>query len=76
MKGCKKGSPARGYDGDCSAKLNSQMDRDRLTPLGRSRLDPLAALLTWAQNTHADVKTARSKFDKTGAGSVIANVDS
>jgi len=28
MKGCKKDSPARGYDGDCSAKLNSQMDRD------------------------------------------------
>ncbi|WP_407193675.1 winged helix-turn-helix transcriptional regulator [Bradyrhizobium sp. STM 3566] len=45
-----------------------------LTPLGRSRLDPLAALVTWAQNTHADVKTARSKFDR--SGSVIANVDS
>lgn len=35
----------------------------RLTDLGRSLLDPLAYLVTWAERTHDDIRAARSSFD-------------
>jgi len=34
-----------------------------LAPLGQSLLDPLAALVSWAERAHGDIKEARSKFD-------------
>jgi DNA-binding HxlR family transcriptional regulator len=37
-----------------------------LTPLGRSLLDPLAALVEWANINHAAVDTARKVFDVEG----------
>ena len=35
----------------------------RLTPLGQSILDPLIRLVTWAEESHADIRAAREKFD-------------
>jgi len=35
----------------------------RLTPLGRSMLDPINYLVTWAERTHDDIRAARSSFD-------------
>lgn len=35
----------------------------RLSPLGESLLDPLAALVTWASANHAAIKTARQAYD-------------
>ncbi len=38
----------------------------RLTPLGSTILEPLAALVRWADRNHAAIKTARSIFDASG----------
>lgn len=35
----------------------------RLTPLGRSLLEPVAALAAWADRSDGEVKAARSRFD-------------
>lgn len=35
----------------------------RLTPLGRSLLEPMAALGAWAERTHGEIKAARARFD-------------
>ena len=35
----------------------------RLAPLGRSVLDPLAALVAWAERNHAEIGGARARFD-------------
>ena len=35
----------------------------RLTPLGESLLDPLAALVAWAEHTHDEIRDARRRFD-------------
>jgi len=35
----------------------------RLTPLGQSILEPLIQLVTWAEVRHADIRTARERFD-------------
>jgi len=35
----------------------------RLTPLGRSLLEPMAALGAWAERAHGEIKAARSRFD-------------
>ena len=35
----------------------------RLAPLGSSLLAPLAALVAWAESSHADVRLARARFD-------------
>lgn len=39
----------------------------RLSPLGQSVLDPLAALVAWAEARHDDVRDARHRFDSTTA---------
>ncbi len=38
--------------------------RYRLTPLGQSLLDPLAHLVLWAESTHAEIKSARRRYDR------------
>lgn len=38
----------------------------RLSPLGRSMLDPLAALVEWAERNHSDIQRARTRFDAAG----------
>ena len=38
----------------------------RLTPLGGTILEPLAALVRWADRNHAAIKEARSIFDAAG----------
>ncbi len=35
----------------------------RLSSLGETLLEPLASLVTWAERTHASIRTARSSFD-------------
>lgn len=35
----------------------------RLTPSGESLLDPLAALVAWAEQTHDEIRHARTNFD-------------
>jgi len=35
----------------------------RLTDLGRSLLEPLAALVSWAEQSHDGVRQARSRYD-------------
>lgn len=35
----------------------------RLTPLGRSALEPLAALVAWAERSHGEIQAARARFD-------------
>lgn len=35
----------------------------RLTELGRSMLEPLNQLVRWAEGKHADIRTARARFD-------------
>ena len=35
----------------------------RLTALGQSLLDPLAALVAWAEQTHDEIRDARTNFD-------------
>lgn len=35
----------------------------RLTPLGQSLLEPMAALAAWAERTQGEIKAARSRFD-------------
>jgi DNA-binding HxlR family transcriptional regulator len=35
----------------------------RLSPLGQSALGPLAALVEWAENSHARIQSARERFD-------------
>ncbi|MPV56785.1 transcriptional regulator [Burkholderia sp. HI2761] len=35
----------------------------RLAPLGRSLLDPMAALVDWADRSYADIHAARTRFD-------------
>jgi DNA-binding HxlR family transcriptional regulator len=37
----------------------------RLTPLGRSLLTPLAALVTWADENHDAIRNARKAFETT-----------
>ena len=41
----------------------------RLSPLGRSVLDPLAALVAWAEGSHATIERARARFDAADRGS-------
>lgn len=36
----------------------------RLTELGRSSLEPLAALIAWADGRHDDIREAREVFDR------------
>ena len=36
----------------------------RLTDLGRSVLEPLAALIVWADKRHEDIRKARETFDR------------
>ena len=36
----------------------------RLAPLGRSMLDPLAALIAWAELSHAAIRESRSRYLK------------
>ena len=36
----------------------------RLTSLGRSALEPLAALIVWADQCHDDIRIARDAFDR------------
>lgn len=40
----------------------------RLSPLGRSMLGPLAALIDWAAASHGAIRAARDRFDAGGAG--------
>jgi DNA-binding HxlR family transcriptional regulator len=35
----------------------------RLSPLGLSALGPLAALVEWAESSHAGIRSARERFD-------------
>jgi len=35
----------------------------RLTPLGRSLLDPIALLIDWAERSHSEIRSARTRFD-------------
>jgi DNA-binding HxlR family transcriptional regulator len=35
----------------------------RLAPLGQSLLDPMAALVEWADRCHGDIRAARARFD-------------
>jgi DNA-binding HxlR family transcriptional regulator len=35
----------------------------RMTPLGKSILEPLVQLVTWAEGSHAAIREARAKFD-------------
>jgi len=35
----------------------------RLSQLGKSALDPLAALVKWAESSHAGIRSARARFD-------------
>jgi DNA-binding HxlR family transcriptional regulator len=35
----------------------------RLTPLGHSLLEPMAALIDWADRRHSDIHVARARFD-------------
>jgi DNA-binding HxlR family transcriptional regulator len=35
-----------------------------LTVLGQSLLDPLAQLVLWAESTHADINSARNRYDR------------
>ncbi|MFC5582055.1 winged helix-turn-helix transcriptional regulator [Rhodanobacter terrae] len=37
----------------------------RLAPLGHSLLDPMAALIDWADRCHGDIRAARARFDGT-----------
>ncbi len=39
----------------------------RLTPLGESLLEPLIALIAWAENSQPDIVTARTAFDADAA---------
>ncbi|WP_158810081.1 helix-turn-helix domain-containing protein [Beijerinckia sp. L45] len=39
----------------------------RLTPLGHSMLDPLGALVAWAESRHSEIRTARAVFDQRAA---------
>lgn len=39
----------------------------RLTPLGESILPPLAALVGWAESRHADIRSARVRFEQAQA---------
>lgn len=39
----------------------------RLTPLGTSLLEPLAALITWALDNHTAIRTARATFEQASA---------
>ena len=36
----------------------------RLAPLGRSLLDPLATLIGWSEQNHAEIRQSRSRFDE------------
>ena len=40
----------------------------RLAPLGQSMLSPLAALIGWAERSHADIKAARQRFQEIDVG--------
>lgn len=40
----------------------------RLSPLGESLLEPLAALVAWADGTHDQVRQARAAFDRAAPG--------
>ena len=37
----------------------------RLAPLGQSLLDPMAALIEWADRRHSEIHAARARFDGT-----------
>ncbi len=39
----------------------------RLTPLGRSLLEPLGHLVRWAAENHAEIRQARERFEKASA---------
>ena len=39
----------------------------RLTPLGRSLLEPLAQLVRWADLHHAEIRQARQRFEEAAA---------
>lgn len=45
----------------------------RLTNLGRSALEPLAALIVWADSRHEDIHAARDVFDRKDAVAVQAS---
>ena len=38
-----------------------------LSPLGTSLLEPLAALVAWAERNHADIRVARARYDAENA---------
>ena len=38
-----------------------------LSPLGLSLLEPLALLVTWAERSHDEIRTARARFDAEAA---------
>jgi DNA-binding HxlR family transcriptional regulator len=40
----------------------------RLTPLGRSLLQPLADVVRWAGENHEAIRSARSEFERNAAG--------
>ena len=40
----------------------------RLTPLGRSLLEPIAGLVHWAEAHHGAIREARSVFERDGVG--------
>lgn len=44
----------------------------RLSPLGQSVLDPLAALVAWAEARHEDVRQARQRFDTAAPAGEVA----
>ena len=44
----------------------------RLSPLGQSALEPLAALVAWAEARHDDVRDARHRFDTAAPAGEVA----
>jgi DNA-binding HxlR family transcriptional regulator len=40
----------------------------RLSAMGVSVLEPLAALVEWAESRHVDIQSARAQFDASGLG--------
>ena len=49
----------------------------RLSTLGQTLLDPLAQMVTWAEQTHARIVRARARYDATGhSASAVARTGS
>ena len=44
----------------------------RVTPLGSSLIGPLAELMTWAETHFAEIRAARTAFDRDGAAPSLA----